>query len=202
MDYTAVNLQAEQDRVAAFVSANKAAKCRREDCKVTGNLDKRGLCPTHAALRLATMRVDERTPEAIQRNENAMQTNARLKRAAAARDALAPALTINALLSGPSGQPQVTGGDLVRCTAAMSARVNFGDSLKKLISAETALLSFPNSSAAQSVYDRLYDNVEAMALDIKTAEALLKRSYPDLHCAPIKYPVRLERAELREWLEV
>lgn len=201
MDYSPFDMQHALERKAAFVDANKANKCRR--CSTFGvALDKRGNCEPCAAKRVASMKVDERTPEQVQRNEDAQAMNARLKRAHAAREALTPALTIASLLSGPSGQPQVTGGDLVRCTQAVTLRAAFADAMRRLGAAEAQLIAFPYSEAANSVYDRLYERIEKTGAAIRENEALIMKSYPDLVCAPVRYPARLERTEPREWLEV
>lgn len=170
----------ELDRTAAFVTANRAVKCRRETCGETNGLDKRGLCITHQALRLATMRADTVN--------------------LAERPARPQATTIASLLSGPSGFAQVSGADLNHCSSAMSMRASLGDVLKKLMQLEEFLITCPKRDSAWAAYDRQYAKLADLVKRIKLHESLVKENWPDLVVAPILIPPMLERAPAQEWL--
>ncbi len=173
---------AELARTAAFVAANRATICRKQNCGETNGLDKRGLCVTHAASREASLRQD-----AVNLNE---------------RPTIPQATTIASLLSGPSGFAQVSGADLDHCNQALSARANLASTIKALGKYESHLIAYPNSVSAWETYSRMYDRIDECVRQIKHFEGLLKQSWPSLKTFPIHVPIKLERAPERTWLDV
>lgn len=169
-------------RTEAMVAANRARKCRREMCGETMGLDKRGLCKTHQAIRLATMAKPDAEARTARREDRSVTT-------------------IYSLL-GNGDRPLVQGADLCHCSSASSARANLAELLRRVMRAEDFLHNAPKSDSGWSVYDRAYDGLAKLIETIKFHEAAVKANWPALVTAPIRIPARLERAIAADWLTV
>jgi hypothetical protein len=183
MDNSGFDAANDLARTAAVVTANRARICRRDNCMETAGLDRRGLCKTHQAIRLATMRADTVN--------------------LAERPVRKTAITIASLLSGPSGFAQVQGADLDHCNAAMSGRASLISSMKNLGALENFIQQNPaNSEAAWHNYLQIYSRCERIAQDVKHHESCVKATHPDLVLAPLRMPKPIKQQPEREWMEI
>lgn len=171
--------QADQARMAAFVAANRSTICTR--CGTKDVLNKRGHCYSCDQKRIASMRAD---PVSLTE-----------------RPVIKAATTIYSLL-GNGDRPLVQGADLNHCSSAMSARANLDATIKSIGKYEAFLIMYPHSESGWQNYERMYERIEGFVQSIKTHEAAVKATHPELKTLPIQIPQRLERATRPEWLEV